>query len=153
MLDEGGVEAPHAGKTAGQRHLGHGQPGIGEQLLGHQQPPCLQVLQRGDAQGGVEQAAQMAIAHAEAGSQLRHLCAALQGATGWGRIQQAQRLAHQDGARILHRPGERLRCQLRSAAQAGPKTCMLGLRRQVKEAAVFAPRRAYRADGAAINAG
>jgi len=43
------IEAPQAGKAAGQRHLGHGQARVGQELLGRQQPPRLQVLQRRDA--------------------------------------------------------------------------------------------------------
>lgn len=150
---EGSIEAPHAGEAAGQRHLGDGQARVGQQLLGRQQPARLQVLQRRHAQGRLEDAAQVPVAHAQAVGQLRHQGAAAVGAPGLGRIQQAQRLAHEDARGVLHRPRQRLRRQLGPAAQAGPEARALGLRGEREEAAVLAPRRAHGADRAAVDAG
>jgi hypothetical protein len=62
VRDKGGVEAPHAGIAAGQRHLGDGQGGVGQQLLGRQQAACLQVLQG---------------RHAERASKMRRRCRSL----------------------------------------------------------------------------
>ena len=52
VFGKGGVEAAHAGKAAGQCHLGHGHGAVRQQLLGHEQAPRLQVLQGRDAQRG-----------------------------------------------------------------------------------------------------
>ena len=63
---EGIVETAQAGETAGQCHLGHGQSGVGQQLFGRKQAAGLQVLQRRHAELRLEDAAQVAVAHAHA---------------------------------------------------------------------------------------
>ncbi len=131
VLRKGGIEPPHTAEAAGQRDLGDGQIGIGEQLLGRQQPARLQVLQRRDAQGRLEHAAQVPVAHAQAGRQALHgrrAAGARSGRVpGAFRIQEPQCLAHQDAARVLHGPGRHARCKLGSAAQAGPEAGILRL--------------------------
>ena len=59
------VEPAHAGKAAGQGNLGDGQVGVGQQLLGIQQAARLQILQGRHAKRRLENAAQMAVAHAQ----------------------------------------------------------------------------------------
>ncbi len=64
-LGEGRIEAPQAAEAAGQRHLRDRQCAVGQQLLGEQQAPRLQVLQGRDAMLGEEDAAQVALADAQ----------------------------------------------------------------------------------------
>ena len=64
VLCERRVEAPHAGKAAGQRDFGDRQLRVGQQLFGRQQPPRLQILQRRDAELHLENAPQVAGADA-----------------------------------------------------------------------------------------
>ena len=65
VLGKCGIEAAHAAKATGQRHLGDGQGGVGQQLLGRQQPAGLQVLQGRQAQLRLKQAPQVPVAHAQ----------------------------------------------------------------------------------------
>ena len=151
MRGEGGVEAAQAGKAGRQCHLRHRQAGVGQQLLGGQQAARLQPGQRGDAQLGLEHAAQVAVAHAQAGGQAGHAGGFV--APGVGRVQQARGVARQQGGGILRRPRRGLRRQLRPAAQAGAEARAFGLRRVGEEAAVLAPRGLHAADRAAVDAG
>ena len=145
---KGVVEAPHAAKTAGQRHLRRAQGGVGQQMLGGQQALGLQVLQRRNAQARLEDAPQVPVAHTQALCQLSHRRRAL-GAAG----NQPQRMLQQQGGGILRGPGQLARSHLGPAAQAGAKPGLLGLRRQIEKAAVLRPRRAHGADRAAVDAG
>ena len=153
VRDEGGVEAAHAGEAAGQRHLRHRQARVGEQLLGRQQPARLQVLQRRDAELRLEDAAQVAVAHAQPRGQR---------CDGAGAVVAPRRRARRAAGRpaapgCARRPRStscsRVRRQLGPAAQAGPEARGLGLRRVAEEAAVLAPRQLHAADRPAVDAG
>ena len=63
---EGVVEAAQAREAARERHLGHGQRRLGEQLLREQQPARQHELDRRDAQLLVDDAAELARAQLEA---------------------------------------------------------------------------------------
>ncbi|MDT4820662.1 hypothetical protein FQZ97_538080 [compost metagenome] len=151
VLHEGRVEAPHAREAAGQRHLRHRQARVGDELLGGQQAARLQVLQRRHAELRLEDAPQVAVAHAQAGRDLRRAGAFL--GPGIGLVDQARRLQCQDARGIFGRPTGRARRQLGPAAQAGPKACGLGLGRVAEEAAVLAPRQLHAAHRPAVDAG
>ena len=73
-LGERRVEAAQAGKAAGQRHLRHRQRGVGEQLLGQQQAPRGQVVDRRHAMRGEEDAAQVAVGDAQPARRSRGSC-------------------------------------------------------------------------------
>ena len=95
MRHKGGIEAAHAGKAAHQRDLRDGQRGVGQQLLGGQQAPRLQVLQRRNAQVRLKNSLQMAGADPEAGRQRRHGVVAR-------RVQQPRGLPGQNVAGVLY---------------------------------------------------
>jgi hypothetical protein len=145
------VEPAHAGKPAGDGDLVHRQVGIGQQLLGRQQPARLQVLDRRHAELGLEDAAQVALADADARGQARHR--RIIGQPGVRIVHQPRRLLRQDRRRILDRPPRRARRQFRAAAQARPETGRLGQRRMGEETAVLAPWRAHAAYRPAVDAG
>ena len=66
------VESAHTGKAAGQCDLGDGQVGVSQQLLGGEQPACLQVLQWRHAELRLKNPPQVAVAHAEPVCQRLH---------------------------------------------------------------------------------
>jgi len=152
VVEKGGVEAPHAGKAAGERDLGDGQIGVGEQLFGREQLSREQVLQRRDAEPVFKHAAQVAVAHAQArGQAFAHVAFCIAPVL---RVVEPERgLLQQDGGGVFSGPVAVHGCQLGAAAQAGPKPRVFRLRRVLEEAAVLAPRCAHAADRAAVDAG
>ena len=72
---------------------------------------------------------------------------------GFGLVHQPHGLVGQYVRSVLDRPDHRVRCQLRAAAQAGPKAGALGLGGQAEEAAVLALGGFHPAHRAAVNAG
>ena len=56
VRDESIVETSYAGEAAGQCHLRHRQARVGDELLGGEQSPCLQILQRRYAELRLEDA-------------------------------------------------------------------------------------------------
>ena len=151
VLGEGGVEAAQAGKAAHQRDLRDRQIGVGQQLLGREQAARLQVLQGRHTELRLEDAPQVAVAHAQARRQPRH--AGRLGAGAFRVVQPLRGLARQHRAGVLRGPDQRLWRQFGPAAQAGPEAGGFGLRRVAEETAVLAPRRAHLADRAAVDAG
>ena len=155
MRDESIVEAAYAGEAAGQRHLSHRQARIGDELLGSQQAPRLQILQRRHAELRLEDAPQVAVAHPQL---RRDLCRAGAAVIVTVRprirlVDEARCLQREDARRIFGRPARGARCQFWPAAQAWAKPFGLGLRGMAKEAAVFAPRGAHPADRPAVDPG
>ena len=148
---KGRVEAPQARIPAAQRHLGDGQVGVGQQLLGGEQAARLQILQRRHAKLRLENTPHMAVAHPHALAEFfdrgRRIPPAL------GLVQHPRRLVRQHGAGILRRPARSLRRQLGPAAQARAKTGAFSLRGVVEETAVRLLGRFDLADRAAVNAG
>jgi hypothetical protein len=127
---------------------------VGEQRLGVQQAARLQVLQRCHAVFGGKDAAQMAVAHAQAFGRSHERRGLALSVEHVDRVQQAGGLACQRGRRIHHRPCQTAaRRHFGAALQARAKALRLGLCGAVEEAAVLAPRRAHAADRPAVNAG
>ena len=145
------VEAAQAVEAAGQRDLRDRQRRVGQQLLGQQQPPRLQVLQRRNAVLGDEDAAQVAVGDAEAPGQLGDTAVL---AARRRVVDRLRRLARQRLRGVHHGPWQpRSRRDLGAAFQARPEGRGLGLGRRREEATVAAHRRAHAADRAAVDAG
>ena len=155
---EGGVQAALAAKAAQAGHLGHWQRGVGQQLLGAQQAPGLQVLQGRYAQLRLKNTAQVAVADAQPLGQLGH---AGRGRAGqWRGIKQLRRLHGQDAGCVLGGPGCSTKQEAVAAggelgptAQAGPEASAFSLGRMREKTTVVAARRAHPADRAAVDAG
>ena len=155
VCDEGSVEPAHAGEAAGQRHLGHGQARVGDELLGCKEPARLQILQRRHAKLRFEYPAQVPVTDAEPGGDLRCARAAVLVAVGPGVrfVDEPRRLEREDARGVFGRPAHRARCQFGPAAQTGSKAFGFGLRGVPKEPAVLSARRADAADRPAIDSG
>ena len=142
----GGIEPPHAAEAAGERHLGHRQRRVDDQLPRQRQPPRLGERERADAQLGAHRAAEVAPGDAQParqrvdGAVVRQR--ALVDATHGRRDHARQRVDRR-------RPGG----QLRAAAEAGAEPGLLRLRGGAKEQAAIAPRCPRPADGAAVDPG
>ncbi len=138
------VEAAHAREPARERDLGHRQRRVGEKPLREQQPLRLRVLDRRNAELGIEDPPQMAARHADALGQMLD-------AAG---VEHAV-LDQVDGA--LREPRDRVDAriaggELGPAAQARPVAFHLGGRGAREEVTVLAARQPHRADGPAVDA-
>ncbi len=145
LFGEHRVEPAQALEAAGERDLGDGQVGVGQQLLGLQQPLRGQVVDGTDAMAVREHAPQVPLRDAQPGGQFGH---AHGRAHAHGVIDHARGMLRQHMRRIHQ---AQARCELRAAAQAGPEPGLLGAGGIGVEAAVLAPRRAHPADGAAVD--
>jgi hypothetical protein len=144
---EGFVESPDAAKTGGEGDFGHGHSGFVDELLGEENAAGLRY---GDGRGSqmlMEEAAELALADAEAFGECFYGCAvAVEGAVG------DEGEGAGDGVRGSTPGGEIGGC-LGSAAQAGAETGLLRGRSGGEETSVFVFRGAGWTDGPAVDAG
>jgi len=138
------IEAPHAAEARRQRHFCHRQRGVGQQALGQQQLLRLRVFMHRYAELGVEQPPKVAFRHADARGQLGHASAG------------HEAIVDQRGGGLRQPPGDirqaMARGQFRPTAQAWPEAMLFRSRGGLVERAVFALRRAHRADRPAVHA-
>ncbi len=146
LLGEHGVEAAQALEAAGERDLGDGQVGVGQQLLGLQQPLRRQVVDRADPVRLGEDAPQVALGDAQPAGEIGH---AHGSADAHGMIDHARRVLREHVRRIHQAQARR---ELRTAAQARPEAGLFGRGGVGIEAAVLTPRRAHPAHRTAVDA-
>ncbi|EAU63711.1 fibrillar collagen chain FAp1 alpha [Stigmatella aurantiaca DW4/3-1] len=139
------IEPAKALEARRGRHAAQGQPGLGDELLGHQQPPVAGHRLGVRAQVPHEDPVKLPCPHAQPRRELSHR-ALVQGAF----IDQLQRPGH---ACLGSRPRGRPRGRLRTAAQAGAIAHGLGGGRAGNEGTVLPLRRPRGAHGTAIDAG
>jgi hypothetical protein len=141
------VEAAHAAEARGQRHLGHRQAGVVQQLLGEQHAPR---LGDGDGRGAemvLEQPPELAATDAQPlGQYLDIGIAAVERTLG----DQGQGAVYRVGGAA---PEGEVGRDLGPAAQAGPEARLLRRSGRGEEAAVLELGRARGADRPAIDAG
>ncbi len=144
---EGFVEAAEAAESGGQRDFGHGHAGFVDELLGEEDAAGLGDRDGRGAEMLVEEAAELALAEAEAGGE---------GFDGGGRAVEGavgdEGECAGDGIRSAA-PGGELGCGLGPAAEAGTEAGFLRGGCGGEEAAVLRPGGAGGTDGAAIDAG
>ncbi|MDR9062836.1 hypothetical protein FEP47_02068 [Burkholderia multivorans] len=145
-LQEQIVEAAHAAEPGRRRDDGHGQRGVGQQSLRHQEPLRLREFDRRYAELRGEDPAQMALGHADALRECVDGAAAVQETVvdqRRGRIGEIARHVEQAVARR----------ELGAATHARPEAGLLGGRGGREVAAVLRFRRLHGTNGAAIHAG
>ena len=148
------METAQAAEAGRLRHFGYRQGGVGEQLLGAQQPPGLQHLQGRYAEMLGEHAAQVPGAHPQPGRQPFHRWRRVSVAEPVRRVvQPARGLLGQDGGGVFGRPVALQRSEFGPASQAGAKARLFGLRGVIEKAAVLALGRAHPAHRPAVDAG
>jgi len=139
------VEASDAAEARCERHGGHGQVGLMQELLRQEHAPGLRNSERRRPEVVHEQAAQMAFAHADPHGQHARIVLVER-----ARLDQPERA--RDGVRRAP-PGAETWRGLWPATQAGTKTRLLRCCRRGQEDAVLCPGMLCRADRAAIDAG
>ena len=145
QLPERLVETANAAEACGERHFGHRQMRLVNELFGEQHAPCLRDRDRRGAEMLLEQAPQLALADAEASGQYVDI----------GLVQRAV-LDQAQGARHRVRraaPSAEIGRGFRPAAQAGTEARFLRGSRSRKKDDVLQQRRARRTDRAAIDSG
>ena len=130
------VEPAQARESAGERHLGHRQRRLGQQLLGEQQPPRQQQLDRRHAQLVLDDAADLAASSARTGRRSprrppsRRVCPSSRRCT----ISRAMRCASSTGALPGASSGRQRRHGRKPACSA---SCGVSKKRQLAAFGVF----------------
>ena len=145
-MREGVVESAQAREAAGERDLGDRQDRLGQQLLGQEEPPREQQLDRRNAQLLLHDAPNLPRAELELFGDRLEPRLLVQRA-----LLEALHNQVRDPLRIVHRRASRR--QLRPAPQARAEAGLLGFLRRVEEPAVGRLWRLRRADRPAINPG
>ena len=128
------VEASHAPKAAGQRHLDHRQPRLMNQLLRQQHATRLRDRDRRSADMATKQPPQLTLADAQPIGERRNIRRVER-----SRLDQLQRPRN---GRLGAAPGVQLRRALGTATQAGPKAGRLRRSRSRHKRAILQLRRA-----------